>query len=122
MNSERIHTLQTDFDTLVRTIPEENVEFWFARDLMAALDYARWENFVTAIQRAITSCETMGYPVSDHFRGITKMIIIGKGGQREVDDFMPRALRFARHPTKSRHLSVCFAQRARRYAEKEEGV
>jgi hypothetical protein len=88
MNSERILALQTDFDTLARTIPEENVEFWFARDLMEALDYARWENFLTAIQRAITSCETMGYPVSDHFRGITKMITIGKGGQREVEDFM----------------------------------
>ena len=84
MNSERIHTLQADFDTLVRTIPEENVEFWFARDLMEALGYARWENFVTAIQRAVTSCETMGYPVSDHFRGVTKMIALGSGALRTV--------------------------------------
>ena len=38
MNSERILALQTNFDTLARTIPEENVEFWFARDLMEALD------------------------------------------------------------------------------------
>lgn len=88
ITSERVLALQTVFDKLARTIPEENVEFWFARDLMEALDYARWENFLTAIQRAITSCETMGYPVSDHFRGITKMITIGKGGQREVEDFM----------------------------------
>lgn len=88
MDSNHIRRMQTDFDALAKTIPEEHVEFWFARDLMDALGYARWENFITAIQRAITSCETMGYAVSDHFRGVTKMIAIGKGGQREVDDFM----------------------------------
>jgi len=88
MDSERIHSLKNDFDARAKIVPEENVEFWFARDLMEALGYARWENFLTAIQRAITSCETMGFAVSDHFRGVTKMIAIGKGGQREVEDFM----------------------------------
>ena len=88
MNSETLRNMQGTFDSLARTVPEENVEFWFARDLMEPLDYARWENFLTAIQRAITSCETMGYMADDHFRGVTKMIAIGKGGQREVDDFM----------------------------------
>lgn len=88
MDRGRIESMQKDFDALAKTIPEENVEFWFARDLMEALGYARWENFLTAIQRAITSCETVGHAVGDHFRGVTKMIAIGKGGQREVDDFM----------------------------------
>ena len=88
MDRGRIHTLQESFDALAKIIPEENVEFWFARDLMEALGYVRWENFVTAIQRAMTSCNTMGFPVGDHFRGITKMIVIGKGGQREIEDFM----------------------------------
>ena len=41
MDSERIHTLQKDFDARARIVPEENVEFWFARDLMEALGYAR---------------------------------------------------------------------------------
>ena len=88
MDRERIHALQASFDALAKSIPQEQVEFWFARDLMEALGYARWENFLTVIQRATTSCETMGFPVVDHFRGITKMIVIGKGGQREIEDFM----------------------------------
>jgi DNA-damage-inducible protein D len=88
MNSDSIHNMQNTFDALARVVPDEKVEFWFARDLMGPLDYARWENFITAIRRAITSCETTGYKADDHFRGVTKMIAIGKGGQREVDDFM----------------------------------
>ncbi len=39
--------------------------------------YARWENFVTAIQRAIESCKTTGYEPEHHFRGVTKMVPLG---------------------------------------------
>ena len=64
------------------------IEFWFARDLQAPLGYSRWENFQTAIDRAIESCEASGHAASDHFRGVTKLITHGKGGQREIDDIM----------------------------------
>ena len=80
--------MQHQFDALIRRIPDGDVEFWFARDLMEPFGYARWENFQTAIKRAIESCETTGYKVDDHFRGVTKMIEIGKGGQRSVEDCM----------------------------------
>ena len=74
MNPERIITLQVQFDPLVQIHPEEAaLEFWFARDLQAPLGYARWENFMTAIQRAIESCKTTGYEPEHHFRGVTKM-------------------------------------------------
>ena len=52
------------------------------------LGYVRWENFLTAIQRAIESCKTTGYEPGHHFRGVTKLITHGKGGQREIEDFM----------------------------------
>ena len=88
MKSQAVQLLKQRFDALSQTIPNDGVEFWFARDLMEPLGYARWENFQTAIQRAIESCETTGYLAEDHFRGVTKMIEIGKGGQRAVEDFM----------------------------------
>ena len=88
MDNQSLTQLQQRLDALVQRVPDENIEFWFARDLLEPLGYARWENFLTAIQRAIASCETTGLEAADHFRGVTKMIEIGKGGQRPVDDFM----------------------------------
>jgi DNA-damage-inducible protein D len=83
-----IQKLQSQFDTLSHTSPEENIEFWFARELLEPLGYSRWENFITAIQRAITSCETTGYQSDDHFRSVTKMVKLGSGAERAIEDFM----------------------------------
>ena len=67
---------------------EEKVEVWFARDLQEVLGYARWENFLSAINRAVDSCNTQSISIDDHFREVTKMIALAKGAQREVQDFM----------------------------------
>lgn len=88
MKSEIIQQLQNQFEVLSQRIPDTDVEFWFARDLMEPLGYSRWENFQTAIRRAIESCESTGYEPDDHFRDVTKMISLGKGAERLVEDFM----------------------------------
>ena len=88
MNPEIIERMQKQFDTIVQTIPDEGVEFWFARDLQEPLDYMRWENFMVAINRAIESCQTTGYDPDHHFRGVTKMVSLGSGSSREIQDFM----------------------------------
>lgn len=88
MKGEVVKKLQSHFDALARTIPGEEVEFWFARDLQDPLGYLRWENFMTAIKRAIESCQTTGYDPNDHFRGVTKMVSVGSGAERSVEDFM----------------------------------
>lgn len=87
--AEIIQSLKESFDDKLQKVPDhEDIEFWFARDIMELLGYARWENFVTVVQKAITSCGSTGFEPCDHFRGVTKMITIGKGGTREVEDFM----------------------------------
>ena len=88
MTDTATQALTLHFDGLARRIDDQGVGFGFARDLMEPLGYARWENFTTAVQRAIASCTSTGYAPDDHFRGVTKMIEAGKGAQRCVDDFM----------------------------------
>ncbi|WP_022960928.1 DNA damage-inducible protein D [Halopseudomonas pelagia] len=88
MDNQSLTQLQQRLDALVQRVPDENIEFWFARDLLEPLGYARWENFLTAIQRAMASCEATGQDVPDHFRGVTKMVTLGSGAKREIDDFM----------------------------------
>lgn len=62
------------FDALGKNVPGDDIRFWFARDLQEPLGYARWENFTTAIQRAMESCKSAGFNIGDHFRDVTKMI------------------------------------------------
>ncbi len=88
MQGEVVKKLQSRFDALAQNIPGEEIEFWFARDLQEPLGYLRWENFLVAIERAIASCKTTGYEPSDHFRGVTKMVPVGSGAERPIDDFM----------------------------------
>lgn len=88
-----LHTLRESLESRVQKTDEQGIEFWFARDLQAPLGYARWENFQTAINRAIGSCEAANQLASDHFRGVTKMIETGKGANRPVEDLTKLARR-----------------------------
>ena len=83
---------KASFDSIVQYIEsddaKEQIEVWFARELQSILGYARWENFLVAIHRAMDSCKSQNISVDDHFREVTKMVGLGSGAKREVSDFM----------------------------------
>ena len=88
MDSRRIEQIKNQFDNAIQVTEEEQIEYWYARDLMRLLGYSRWENFEKAIGRAIESCETSQIESLDHFREVTKMVLIGSNAYREVGDYM----------------------------------
>ena len=88
MDKNKVIAIKQQFDEIIHTIENTEVEYWYARELMPLLGYERWENFEKAINRAMESCETSGIVVLDHFREVTKLITAGKGAKREVKDYM----------------------------------
>ena len=91
MDLQKIQQYKSAFDLIAKNIKDDegnSIEVWYARELQQVLGYARWENFAVAIGRAMESCKTLGVSIDDHFREVTKMVLLGSGSQREVQDFM----------------------------------
>lgn len=88
MDKKRVGQIKEQFDLVIHSDENTNIEFWYARELMSLLGYERWNNFDKAISRAMDSCESGGIEVSDHFREVAKMVPLGSGSQREIKDYM----------------------------------
>lgn len=80
--------LKERFDSIIKKEEKENVEFWYARDLQVQLGYTQWRNFLEVIGKAMISCKGAGISEKNHFAKVSKMIDIGKGAKREVEDYM----------------------------------
>lgn len=80
--------LKEKFDSIINTEEKDNIEFWYARDLQIQLGYTQWRNFLEVINKAMVSCESAGISVSDYFAKVSKMIDLGKGAKRQVEDYM----------------------------------
>jgi DNA-damage-inducible protein D len=77
---------QKTFEEL-KQVNQYGAEYWNARDLQPLLGYTQWRRFEDAVNRAKTSCRQSGNTPEHHFAGAGKMIILGKGGTREVSDY-----------------------------------
>lgn len=86
MKKEIIITLQKSFEEYAQTV--DGVEFWHARDLQKLLDYDKWDNFAKVIEKAKVACLNSKQNIGDHFAGIRKMVQLGSGAEREIEDFM----------------------------------
>lgn len=76
MKKEVIKSLAENFDSYSNKT-ENNIEFWFARDLQHLLGCTEWRNFTKVITKAKISCEAAGHKTTDHFVDINKMVKIG---------------------------------------------
>lgn len=86
MEIETINKLNKSFGGFA--CEQDGVEYWLARELQELLGYTEWRNFSKAIDRAKESCKTSGNLISDHFVEANKMVKIGSGAEKPIDDIM----------------------------------
>ena len=88
MDKKRVGQIKEQFDLVIHSDENANIEFWYARELMSLLGYERWNNFDKAISRAMDSCESGGIEVSDHFREVATLVPPRCGCQKKIKDYM----------------------------------
>jgi DNA-damage-inducible protein D len=84
MKKELIHQLFEKFEQACYVY--KDVECWSARELQALFNYSEWRNFIKVIDKAKEACNNGGFRVSDHFVDINKMVPLGSGSSRSLDD------------------------------------
>jgi DNA-damage-inducible protein D len=86
MEKDIVRQLHGDFEKTVQKEEKTGLEFWLARDLQVLLGYTQWRSFEAVIEKAVTSCINAGYEPGDHFAQMRKMVDLGSGAKREIDD------------------------------------
>lgn len=86
MKQELIVKLSKTFEESAYT--QKEVEYWMARDLQKLLNYTDWRNFLQVIEKAKTACLKSRQSITDHFVDVNKMVKLGSGSERQIDEIM----------------------------------
>ena len=86
MKKEEIQALFKSYEEAVCMV--DKTECWSARDLQKLFGYSLWQNFTKVIAKAKEACANVGQDVLDHFIDVNKMVELGSGALREIDDIM----------------------------------
>ena len=87
MKKEEITALFGKFESISCEV--EGIECWSARELQPLLGYAKWDNFINnVVVKAKEACRNAGEDVQNHFPDVGKMVSIGYGVEKQIDDIL----------------------------------
>jgi len=86
MKKQTIAKLNISFEDAA--YQKEGIEYWFARDLQILLNYTKWDNFLQVVEKAKNACKNSDQNILDHFADVSKMVELGSGSKREINDIM----------------------------------
>ena len=72
--------------------------------MYSLLGYTQWRNFETIINKAKAACTNAGEDVAYHFADVSKMVSVGSGVEREIDDIY--LTRYACYLTAQNYFAV----------------
>ena len=85
MEQLTVRELAQDFNKSANKT-EDEVEFWYARDLQKSLGYGEWRNFLNVIQKAKESCKKAGFQPSHNFVDVNKIVETGVASKPIKDE------------------------------------
>lgn len=87
MKKEEIAALLEKFESIACEV--EGIECWSARELQPLLGYAKWDNFINnVVVKAKEACLNAGENIQNHFPDVGKMVSIGYGVEKKIDDIL----------------------------------
>ena len=85
LDEDSIESLIAAFEAAGQ-VDDDGNDHWFARELMELLGYSKWENFLNVLEKARIACVKSGHDTNHHFPDVRKMVTLGSGAEREIED------------------------------------
>ena len=87
MSENNLEIIDNNVFENIKHIDNDGNEYWLGRELMIALKYTKWENFKKVIDKAITTCKSSNYIVSEHFPDARKVLKVGNNAKMIINDY-----------------------------------
>ena len=71
----------------IKHIDEYGNEYWYARELMVALGYKRWDKFNNVIESSKMACKNSNISVDEHFANVGKLSKRANNAEVEINDY-----------------------------------